>query len=86
MTDHFEHHTPGLESPASRLAEITPNDTEDLAFVTRAIVVESAGHVQLVTAGGDTGRVFVASGVAFPIRARRVMATGTTATGIAGLA
>jgi hypothetical protein len=42
--------------------------------------------VPVVTVNGDTGRVFVAAGVPFPLRVSQVMATGTTATGIMGLA
>ena len=84
--DQFRHHAQSLESPATRIAEIVPSDTADLAFVTRAISVAQAGHLQVVTSGGDTGRVFVAAGVPFPLRVSRILATGTTATGIVGLA
>jgi hypothetical protein len=84
--DQFKNHAQNLESPATRLAEIVPSDTTPLVFVTRAITVETAGHLQVVTAAGDTGRVFVAAGIPFPLRATRILATGTTATGIVGLA
>jgi len=83
--DQFENHSQSLESPATRLTEITPSDATELAIATRAISVAEAGFIQLVTTGGDTGRVFVAAGVPFPIRARQVLATGTTASGIVGL-
>lgn len=84
--DLFENYTQGLESPATRMMEITPSDTTDLAFVTRAVTTETAGHLQVVTAAGDTGRIFIAAGVPFPIRVRQILATGTTASGIVGLA
>ncbi len=84
--DQFKDHAQSLESPATRIAEIVPSDTDPLAFVTRAISVETAGHLQIVTSAGDAGRVFVAAGVPFPLRVTRVMATGTTASGIVGLA
>ena len=84
--DPFENYTQSLESPATRLTEITPDDNTDLAFVTRAITAETAGHLQVVTAAGDTGRLFIAAGIPFPVRVRRVLATGTTAGGIVGLA
>lgn len=83
--DQFEHHSQSLESPATRIMEIVPSDTGKLAFVTRAVTVETAGHLQVVTARGDAGRIFVAAGIPFPIRVRQVLATGTTATGIVGL-
>ena len=43
------------------------------------------GTVRVVTAGGDTADIYIAAGIAFPVRATRVMATGTTATGICGM-
>ena len=84
--DPFEHHSQGLESPATRLLEVTPDDSNDLAFIARAISVEAAGYLEVITAGGDTGRVFIAAGIPFPIRVRRILATGTTASGIVALA
>jgi hypothetical protein len=84
--DQFKNHTSSLESPASRLVEVLPSDDVPLDFVTRAVSVETAGYLQVVTAAGDTGRIFVAAGVPFPLRVTQVMATGTTATGIVGLA
>lgn len=84
--DPFEGYTQGLESPATRMMEIVPDDASDLAFLTRAIAVEAAGHLQIVTGSGDTGRIFIAAGIPFPIRVRQVLATGTTAGGIVGLA
>lgn len=86
MYDLFENRTSGLESPATRLASVTPDDATDLGFATRAIAVGTEGFVQLTTVGGDTGRVFVVPGAAFPIRARRIWATGTTAANIVVLA
>lgn len=83
--DLFKNYTQGLESPATRMIEITPDDNNDLTLVTRAITAEMAGHLRIVTAGGDTGRIFIAAGAILPIRVRRVLATGTTANGIVGL-
>ena len=85
MSDPFEHHTPSLESPAVRLAEVTPDDGADLPFVSRALTVTET-YLQITTAVGDTGRIYVVAGGPFPIRASRVWATGTTATGIVSLA
>lgn len=86
MADAFDEHSPGLESPATRLAAITPSDSQDLAFATRAVTVAQAGSVRLTTVGGDTGTLYLLAGVPFPIRVNRIWATGTTATGIVGLA
>ena len=86
MTDLYLAHPAGLESPAVRLAQLTPNDAADLTLTTRAIAVGSEGYVQVTTVMGDTGRVFVVPGAPFPVRATRIWATGTTATDIVGLA
>lgn len=86
MNDPFRNHAPGLESPAVRLVSVTPDDAADLDFPTRAIAVGTEGLVQLITVAGDTGQIFVVPGAPFPIRARRILATGTTAADIVALA
>lgn len=86
MSDPFHNQASGLESPAARLASIIPNDTTDLAFTTRAIAVGTEGFVRLTTIKGDTGRIYVVPGAPFPVRARRILATGTSATDIVALA
>lgn len=85
MSDFFENHQPGLESPAAGLAVITPNDAADLAVATRGVNVTTSGLLYVTTVNGDSGDIYVAAGTVFPIRARRIWATGTTATGIRGL-
>ncbi|MBW4710750.1 hypothetical protein KX928_23415 [Roseobacter sp. YSTF-M11] len=85
MTDKFKNVSTGLESPPSRLFAIVPDNDADLALVTRVINVAAAGTVKVTTVDGDEDDVFIAAGIPFPIRARRVWATGTTATGIRGL-
>lgn len=85
MPDPFAAHTSGLESPASGLFPIQPNDGVELPTVTRAINVAQAGQVHVETIQGTTATLYVAAGIAFPVRARRILATGTDATGIVGL-
>lgn len=85
MSDSFVHYRSGLESPAADLAPVSPDDTSDLANASRAINVATSGTVQITTVNNTQGAVFVAAGIAFPIRARRIWATGTTATGIVAL-
>lgn len=82
MSDLFHSHTPGLESPASHIMEITPDDGNDLAITSRAINVAQSGLVQLTTVAGSTAAVYVAAGITFPVRATRIWASGTTASGI----
>ena len=84
MDDRFQNHLPGLESPAVRLEAVVPNDDADLSVASRAIAVGTEGFVNLTTIAA--GRVFVVPGAPFPIRARRILATGTTAGQIVSLA
>ena len=83
--DVFQGNMPSLQSPALKIEVITPSDSVDLNYTTRAINVATSGVVKVTTADGTVGDVFVAAGVAFPVRATRVHATGTTAAGIRGL-
>lgn len=83
--DTFETHATSVTAPATYIEIVTPSDTTDLVRVTRALNVATSGTVALVTADGQTVDVFVAAGVIFPIRATRILATGTTATGVRGL-
>lgn len=85
MPDPFADHLSGLESPASKLSAIIPDDTTDLPEACRALNVAGAGTIALVTVDGSTATVFVAAGIAFPVRARRILATGTTATSIVAM-
>lgn len=86
MIDLFESNASGLESPVTHLKEVTPNDGVDLDLASRAIAVANEGFVKVTTISGSTGRIFVVPGAPFPIRARRIWATGTTATEIVILA
>lgn len=83
--DAFEGLNPGLQSPALVIEEITPDDLTDLANVTRALNVAVSGTVRVMTLDGAQADVFVAAGTTFPVRVCRVLATGTSATGIRGL-
>ena len=85
MTDRFENHTPGLESPASHLLAVVPSDTADLTITARALNVAQSGLVQITTTGDTTETVYIAAGSTFPVRVTRVWATGTTASGIIAL-
>lgn len=85
MSDPFKNFGSGLESPATHLDPVTPSDSTDLAHTVRGINVATSGFVRVTTKSGDTGTVFVLEGSVFPLRATRIWATGTTATGIVGL-
>jgi hypothetical protein len=78
---------PGQDAPAVETAAVVPNNSSDLPVTCRALWVGTAGDVALM-ADGDAVAVTiknVANGTLVPIRTRRVMATGTTATDIVAL-
>lgn len=85
MADTFAAEFQKLESPAYNIEAVTPDDNNDLANVSRALNVAASGNVQVTTVGGQTATVYIAAGIAFPIRATRVWASNTTATGIRSL-
>lgn len=85
MTDTFAHYSKSLQSPASYLAAVTPSDTEDLARVTRALNVGVAGTIRVTTIEDTTADIYVVAGAVFPVRAKRIWATGTTATNIVAM-
>jgi hypothetical protein len=65
---------------------ITPSDTQDLPKLTRAIYVGGTGDVAAVLQNGDMPGAFKALPVGYhPITARRINATGTTATNLMAL-
>lgn len=85
MADLFSNLTPGLESPAVDVADVTPNDLRDLPLTTRALNVATDGAVKITSKGGGIATVYVVAGIAFPVRATRIWQTGTTATGIVAM-
>lgn len=85
MPDPFDRHSQSLESPATTLLPVVPDDTADLPAPSRALNVAQAGAVHVTTTGGTTATLYVAAGIALPVRVTRVWASGTTATGITAM-
>lgn len=81
MADPFTGQTPTLHSPGSAFAAVTPNDSADLAVQPRFLIVGVGGTISCNDARGVTTSITVTAGV-IPIRPIRILATGTTATGI----
>jgi hypothetical protein len=74
-------------SPARSAFAIVPNDGADLAAATKSLFIGTAGNVAVKTRDGDLVTFKnVASGQQIDIDAARVLATGTTAADIIGLA
>lgn len=86
MHDRYTTFARGLESPVIDGFEIIPDDDADLPEMTRAIYVGGSGSLSVTLASGTTITLEgVASGTILPLRACRLLATGTTAAHIVGL-
>ncbi|MGJ8543871.1 MAG: spike base protein, RCAP_Rcc01079 family [Sulfitobacter sp.] len=86
IADSFSEYSPGLSSPVQGGFDITADDAVDLPQVTRAVMVTGAGDVTALFKNGDTlSLAGLVPGVIYPLRVMRVLATGTTATGLKGL-
>lgn len=86
MSNTFATRTRRPTDPANVVFDITPDDSADLEHVTTALNVATPGTVRMTTVDGSVSDVMIHPGIAFPVRAQRVWLTGTTATGIRGLA
>ncbi len=86
MSDDFKAFQSGLESPAQSAVLVTPSDSQSLPNATRALYVGGAGNLRVTLVSGDTVTLTgVVAGMIYPLRVSRVLATGTTATGLVGL-
>jgi hypothetical protein len=85
MQNPFENRAPSIEGPATDIMDVTPDDITDLPEVATALYIETGGDLSLVTERGAQRQVAVADFTFLPVGIRRVMASGTTATGIHAL-
>ncbi len=85
MSDSFVGHASGLSSPLIGAFTITPSDTQDLTRDTRQLrVTGQGGALAVVWISGAQTIEPVSAGDTLDWRIRRVLATGTTATGLRG--
>ncbi len=82
MTNPFSGRAMPLGGPARDLVPVTPDDAADLGFTAVALYVETGGVVALVTAAGESRSIALADHAILPVGVQKVMATGTTASGI----
>ncbi len=75
------------QRPYRDAASITPNDSADLPDLSRGIFVGTGGAltVRLLDASADVVFANIPNGTLLPISVRRVMVTGTTASGLIAL-
>lgn len=86
IADRFQNFVTHPAGPAVSGADIVPDDATDLASLPRALMVTTGGDVAVeFRDGAQLVLPSLTPGVIYPIRAKRVLATGTSATGIKGL-
>lgn len=86
INDPFDEFQTGLTSPITNGFDIAPDDSSDLVTLPRAVMVTGGGDISAVLKDGGTVTLpGLSPGVLYPIRPRRIFATGTSATGIKGL-
>lgn len=64
--------------------EITPNDSADIATRPDGVFVGGAGTIEMQGTDDNAATFTVAAGAILPVSPTRVLATGTTATGLVG--
>lgn len=85
MLDNLSNVMTGAESPLANLVPITPHNTNNLVAVMRGLYVGVSGNVAIETYGGQTITLTnLVAGVFHPVIYKKVLITGTTATGIIG--
>lgn len=86
MTDKFANRAHNSSGPSADGLAIIPHDNDDLPQITRGLYVGSGGDVSVqMQSGVELTFANVAAGTLLPIRARRVLSTGTNAQDIVGL-
>ncbi len=86
MADQYSTIAPTLTSPALDAAAVTPDDTTDLPNVSRALYVGGTGDLAVeMVSGAPVVLRAVPGGALVPLRARRVLSAGTTATNIVAM-
>lgn len=85
MAEYYSGSDAYMPGPAQGGFAVTPSDTADLDIFTRAIRASGAGNIKITGVDGNTWTAAFLAGETRPIRAKRIWADGTTATGIEGM-
>lgn len=85
MKNPFEGRVTHVPAVAKDMVPVTPSDSADLENVVVGLYIEGAGAVTFVSYMGKTRTVNVPEFSVLQCGVRRVLATGTTATGIHAL-
>jgi len=87
-SDNFSAYADSPTAPAGNCFTIVPADGAEVAVVTKAVYVGSAGDIVLRAINGSSDVTFknVPAGSILDVRVRFLRATGTTAADLVGLA
>jgi len=85
MFDPLVNRTLSPTGPATDIIPVTPDDSTDLPVMAMSIFIETGGVLRFVTRRGETRAVLLEDQTLLPVVVRRVLATGTTATGVHAL-
>jgi len=84
--DAFTGHPKGRITIAEEWEDVTPHDTNPLAFYPKAVVCgATAGTVACISRGGKTSTFWLEAGQVLPVRPSIIKLTGTTATPLIAL-
>lgn len=78
------YHTTNLTPPAYRAFSITPSDSTDLSIDIRAVTIGTSGILSYINPEGAICTTADLPVGTYPLFARRIRATGTTASQITG--
>lgn len=86
--DPFESTIDSPIAPAQNCFAVTPHDSAELPLVTKSIYIGQGGDLALLSLRGEASVIFrnLPDGMLLDVRARQILATGTTAADIVGLA
>lgn len=84
MADQFQNQARPIDGPALGAFVIAPSDTADLAQPIRAVTLYGAGKLAWHDTAGVAQITADLMPGTYPLFARRILATGTTATGLTG--
>ena len=83
MTDDYSSMSPSLTSPAVNAEAVVPSNTVALSNVSRAIYVGGGGDIAIEMLSGTTVTLrAAAAGTFLPLRAKKILSSGTTASGL----
>jgi len=86
VVDRFRNQYPTYDGPAGNAFSITPSNTVNCDFATRAVYIGGTGDLAAVTINDEVVTfVGIPGGTLLPLRLKRVNSTGTTASALVGL-